>query len=270
MVSRRARIVWRPITIGKLRRATGSWWAYVLPTLALLVLWEGSTEWWGWAKRAFFSSPSQVFDRLLDWWLTGRIFQPVALTLGEALAGLVIGLVLGAVLGVLAGWYQWFDDVSDASFTFLYSVPFVVFAVVLRYVVGTTPAVPVIIAALACLWPTVFTVSAGMRSISPQLVRMAKMFGATDQQLFSTVALPSTVPYLTSVLRVAIGRALGGAIVGEYLASNAGAGYVMFNAASSFGMADALVFVVTIMAISLLLQEGIGVVERRVNAWRTL
>jgi ABC-type nitrate/sulfonate/bicarbonate transport system permease component len=258
------------LTAGGFRRVSSAWWAYIVPTAVLLVLWEGSTEWWGWAKRAFFSSPSQVLDRTLDWWLTGKIFQPVALTLGETLAGLVIGLLLGAVLGVLAGWYAWFDDLSDASFTFLYSVPFVVFAVVLRYVVGSTPAVPVIIATLACLWPTVFTVTAGMRSISPQLIRMARMFGATDQQLFRTVALPSTVPYLTSVLRVAIGRALGGAIVGEYLASNAGAGYVMFNAASSFGMADALVFVIVIMAISLVMQEGIGIVERRVNAWRTL
>jgi ABC-type nitrate/sulfonate/bicarbonate transport system permease component len=257
-------------TFGDLRRATSGWSAYVLPTAALLVFWEGSTEWWGWAKRAFFSSPSQVLERLLDWWLSGKILQPVALTLGEALAGLVIGLFLGAVLGVLAGWYQWFDDLSDAAFTFLYSIPFVVFAVVLRYVIGSTPAVPLIIAMLACLWPTVFTVSAGMRTISPQLIRMAKIFGATDQQLFRTVALPATVPYLTSVLRVAIGRALGGAIAGEYLASNAGAGYVMFNAASSFGMADALVFVITIMAISLVMQEGIGLVERRVNAWRTL
>ncbi len=244
--------------------------AYVLPVVAFLIFWQGATEWWRLARPAIFSSPSRIFGELLQWYGTGAILQPLATTLGEALAGLVLALVIGICLGIAVGWYRWLDALTDPTFTLLYSVPVIIFAVILRYLVGIGPAVPVITAFVASLWPIVFNVAAGMKGVSPQHVTMARIFGANDRQVFTTIALPTIVPYVTSILRIAVGRALGGAIVGEFMASTGGAGYIMFNAASNFGMSTVIVFALTIIAVSLILQQGINMLEARFSGWRMI
>lgn len=249
----------------------GEWLvAYVLPIAAFLLFWQAAVEWWQIGKRAIFSSPSQIVEGLIHWWGSGAIFAPLLLTLGEALLGLIVALVLGTVLGVLAGWYRWFDALADPVFTLLYSIPFVIFAVVLRYVLGVGPAIPVILALLACLWPTVFNVSGGIKSVPRDLIRMAKTLGASDRQVFRTVALPAMMPYLSAATRVAVGRALAGAVTGEFLGSTSGLGYRMFTAAYGFAMADVMVFIISLIAVSLLLQQVVNVADRWMGAWRTV
>jgi ABC-type nitrate/sulfonate/bicarbonate transport system permease component len=242
--------------------------AFVLPLVAFLLFWEGSVEWWRSAKRAIFSSPSQVFAGLGHWWGTGAILQPLLLTLAEALAGLLIALVVGTSLGILVGWYSKLDALTDPVFTLLYSVPFVVVAVILRYILGVGPAIPLILAFLACLWPTVFNVSGGMKSVPRELIRMARTFGAGEPRIFTSIAIPAMVPYLTSATRVAVGRALAGAVTGEFLGSTSGLGYRMFSAAYGFAMGDLMVFVVTLIIASLLLQQVVNIFDRLFDAWR--
>jgi NitT/TauT family transport system permease protein len=238
-----------------------------LPFVVVVAAWEMGVR-AGFLNPAFFSSPAGVLDGALHWYGTGKILPHLARTLGEILAGTTISFLVGVPTGILIGWYRRFADGTNPVLSFLDAVPAVAVAPMGPLVLGLGPWTAIILVVYLTIFPTVFNVAAGVRTVAHDLLRMGRHFGASDRQLFATIVLPSIVPYVIGVLRGTIGRALAGALVGEWLGSNAGLGSMMFDAAAIFEAKTVYVSALTVVALSLVASAMVAVAERRLWHWR--
>lgn len=241
--------------------------AKYLPFLALLLLWEVGAR-AGWLDAAFFSSPIGVLDSAVYWYGSGKILPQLGRTLLEILAGGGAAFVVGVPLGILVGWYRDFSDTASPVLLFLDAVPAVALGPVLPLVLGLGPWTAIVLVFYLTVLPLAINVAAGVRTVSNDLVRMSRHFGAGDAQLLAAIVLPTTLPYVLGATRGNIGRALAGALVGEWLGSNAGLGSMMFDAAGVFELKSVYVGALTVVLISLLASALLGRVERRLYRWR--
>ena len=121
---------------------------------------------------------------------------------------------------------------------------------------------------LGAIFPIVMNVMAGMRTLDEHLLRCARSFGATDRQILLTIALPSTLPFLIAGIRLAVGRALIGVVVGELVASTAGIGHMMAMASASFQTDKVFVGVMILAATGYGLTELLSRAEAHFERWR--
>jgi NitT/TauT family transport system permease protein len=239
-----------------------------LPFVLLLIAWEAAVR-AGLLNPAFFSSPVAVAMAAIDWYGTGKIVPHLAQTLEEIFAGVGLSFLIGVPLGILLGWYQWFAATTSPVLLFLNAVPAVAVGPVVPLVLGIGPWTAIALVFFLTVLPLAINVAAGVRTASADLLRMGRHFGAGDPQLLTTIVLPSVVPYLIGATRGNIGRALAGALVGEWMGSNGGLGWMMFNAAGIFEVKSVYVGAVTVVGISLLASGLLGLTESRLYRWRT-
>ena len=121
---------------------------------------------------------------------------------------------------------------------------------------------------LSTVFPILVSTITGVRTIDRDFIKVARSFGANDRQLFLTLALPSSVPMLLTGLRLGLGHALIGIVVGEMLGANAGIGYMMSLAGATFQTDRVMVGLLIIAGSGMLLTQGLRLIERRFEMWR--
>ncbi len=214
----------------------------------LLIAWQiAATA--GWINPFFTSYPSKIFSAFVELFVSGFIFKHLGRSALELFVGLTIGVCLGVVFGVLTGWYKAAQGLLGSFVTTFYVTPVIVLVPLLIVWFGVGVTVKVIVVSLAVFFPMVINVRAGIKNIDPDFIRTARAFGANDLQIFSTVALPSSLPYILSGLRLSIGRGLMGVIVAELYGSGAGLGYLMTLFSSTFQI-DKLMAVIVIFIVA--------------------
>jgi NitT/TauT family transport system permease protein len=238
-----------------------------LPFVVVLIAWEAAVR-AGILNPAFFSSPLGVFAAAVDWYGTGKIVPHLLRTTEEILAGVGLSFLIGVPLGILVGWYQWFSATANPVLLFLNAVPAVAVGPVVPLVLGIGPWTSIALVFFLTVLPLAINVAAGVRTASADLLRMGRHFGAHDWQLLATIVLPSIVPYIIGASRGNIGRALAGALVGEWMGSNGGLGWMMFNAAGIFEVKSVYVGAVTVVAISLVASALLSLAESHLYRWR--
>lgn len=232
----------------------------------VLGLWELAPA-LGWVKPLFTSSPSRIF--VAAQWLFAHGFwhdiRVSALAFGY---GFGLSLVVGVPLGVLMGWYRRFHAMFDPLITALYVTPRVALVPMLILWFGIGIESKVAIVFLGGVFAILLNVIAGMQTLDEGLVRCARSFGANDRQLFLTIALPSVLPFLMAGMKLAVGRALVGVLVGELVASNAGVGHMMARAGATFQTDKVFVGVVLLAAVGWSLTAFFQWIENRLSRWR--
>lgn len=234
--------------------------------LAFLLGWE-LLAWTGWIKPLFISSPSRIW-RAGQWLFANGFWNDIRVSLAEFSAGLGLSLLVGVPVGVLLGWYGRLRAMFDPMLTALYATPRVAFVPLLILWLGIGVQSKIAVVFMGAVFPILINISAGLRSLDETLVRCARTFGANDRQLFVTVALPSSLPFLVAGMKLAIGRALVGVIVGELVASNAGVGHMMSVAGATFQTDKVFVGVILLAGFGWMMTMLIGLLESRFNAWR--
>ncbi|HEX9003389.1 MAG TPA: ABC transporter permease [Blastocatellia bacterium] len=234
--------------------------------LAFLLGWE-LLAYSGWVKPIFISSPSRIW-RAGQWLFAHGFWNDIRVSLMEFSAGLALALLIGAPLGVLLGWYGRLRAMFDPLLTAVYATPRVAFVPLLILWLGIGVQSKIAVVFLGAVFPILINISAGLRSLDETLVRCARAFGANNRQLFVTVALPSSLPFLVAGMKLAIGRALVGVIIGELVASNAGVGHMMSVAGATFQTDKVFVGVILLAGFGWTTTALIGLLEARFNAWR--
>lgn len=186
----------------------------------------------------------------------------------ELLFGLLLATLIGLPLGLLIGWYRRLSYVLNPFINFLYATPRIALTPLLIIWFGINESSKVAIVFLMAVFPIIINTASGVQSLDPSVVRVARCFGAGDLQLFRTVALPGTVPFVVSGLRLAVGQALIGVFVAELSGAQHGVGMLMNNAGQQFQtstvFAGLIIFAVTGVTLTGLLRR----IERRFAAWR--
>lgn len=243
---------------------------YLLGTVAVVVLigvWELLA-----ALRIepviLLPGPGDVIGAFGQMFTSDTIWQDLGASGAELLYGLALAAVIGIPAGMLLGWYRRVGYLFDPIVNFFYSIPRIALGPLLIVWLGIGLSSKVALVFLMAFFPIVINTTTGMRDVDSHLVRAARCFGGGDLQIFRTIALPGSVPYVLSGLRLAVGQALIGVFVAELLGAQHGIGLLMNNAGQQFQTATVfaglIIFAVAGFALTALLRRA----EHHFDAWR--
>jgi NitT/TauT family transport system permease protein len=216
----------------------------------------------------FFSQPSDIALRLWDWLSTGFIWPHLATTLIEALLAFVIGTAFGVGLGLAFARVDLIAAVFDPYIRMFNALPRVILAPIFLLWFGLGIASKVALGVTLVFFVVFFNTYQGVREVDLVILNNARMLQATDRQLLRHVYLPSAMAWIFSSLHTSIGFALVGAVVGEYLGSARGIGYVVSQAEGVFDTTGVFAGLILTSAVVLCIDLGIERLERYLLRWR--
>ena len=256
----------RPAAQGKRRsRAAPSPWLGIVGVVAFLLAWEMLART---ASPLFIVPVAAVPNALKQQAQNGALWTDLLISLRELGIGFAIALGLGIPLGIILGWSPLLFAAANPFVTAANTVPRIALLPLVIIMFGLGIWSKVTIVALGAVLPILYNMIEAMRSLDLRLLRMARSFGAGDAALFRTVALPFSVPFLVSAIRIAIGRGMTGLITAELVAATAGLGFRMQEAATFFHTGIIYAYMVVIAMIALVLDYAARLLERRAASWR--
>jgi NitT/TauT family transport system permease protein len=209
------------------------------------------------------SRPSAVARTLVDLAGQGTLLAHVGLTLYESLLGFAIGTVGGIAIAAVMWWWAFASDVLDPYLVVLNATPKIALGPVFIIWLGVSVAAFVALAVSITLFITVLNVYTGFAGVERGKLVVAAAFGASRWQQFRKVVLPASLPTLVATLKVNVGLALIGAIVGEFLGAKAGLGHLIIYGQTIFSMSLVMTSVVLLTALAAAMYAVVYLVERR-------
>lgn len=232
-------------------------WIALAAHLALLAAWQA----WvmlGDVPKYVMPSPVETLAALgdtYDWW------SNTAVTAAQIFVGYGIACVFGVTVALLASWSQLVDKAVMPLMISLNMIPKValgpLFIVWFNY--GFTPNVLIVFA--ICVLPILLTTARGLHEVEPELLDLARSLKASRWQIFVKIQLPGALPYIFSGMKVATVLAVAGAVVGEFIASERGLGYLMLQVQVTLDTAAMFMAVLLITLIGVVLYGAVIVLE---------
>jgi ABC-type nitrate/sulfonate/bicarbonate transport system permease component len=216
----------------------------------------------------FMSAPSLVFKAAYQMFASGEIFNDLYVSGIEFVVGYILSIVVAIPFGIAIGWYKRFAYVCDPFVNAMNATPRIALLplVIIWLGIGILSKVGIIF--LGAVFPLLINTRDGVKTTPHNLLTAARSFGASEWQIFKSVVLPSTLPFILTGLRLAVGRALIGVMVGELYAATAGIGFMITVAGATF-QTDKVFVGVLIFAISgMTLTAVIDHYEHRFDKWR--
>ncbi len=243
-------------------------WLRQLATFAiLLAIWEAAGR-AGLLNPVFAPSPSQIAAALVDLFADGRIWPHLEATFTAALGGLALGIVVGIVLGVVAALLPAVAELLEPVMTLLNAVPRVILAPLFVIWLGIGLASKVALSFILVAVLIFFTVFSGIRQVDRGLVDRIVTLGGTRWALVRHVYMPSVTAWILSNLKVAVGFAFTGALVGEFVAATRGLGYLLSFAQSTYNSALMFALIFLILVVVLAIFVAAGRLEKHLLRWR--
>ncbi len=239
----------------------------VLIVVALIVFWEvGASK--QWIDPFIMSRPGKVVETIVGLYQSGKLWIHIATTVGETTFGFVVGTLGGTLIAILLWWSPKVARILEPYIVVLNSIPKVALGPV--FIVWLGSGAPAIIAmALAIsIIVTVMMVFNGFNEVDPDKIKLLKSFGATRIQVMTKVTLPASVPTIIAALKVNLGLSLVGTIVGEFLVSKEGLGYLIVYGGQVFNMSLVMTSVLILCAVAVILYYAVSVLERKVVRWK--
>ena len=216
----------------------------------------------------FFGEPLKVFERLWRWFVSGEIYEHLWVTLVETLLAFLIGTVFGVIVGLWLALAPAASVILDPYIKAINAMPRVILAPIFFVWFGLDIASKVALGVTLVFFIVFFNVYQGVREVSPVVLANARMLGASPRQLLRHVYVPSAMSWVFASLHNSVGLAFVGAVVGEYLGSARGVGYLIHQAEGFFDMNTVVAGIVLLSAFALLLDWAVGLVEKRLMVWQ--
>lgn len=233
----------------------------VLLFIFIVVLWEAAAQ-WRWIDPFIFSSPSRIVKTFADLHAARAIYHHIGITIMETAAGFIFGTVAGTVFAVLLWWSDFLAEVLDPYLVVLNSLPKIALGPIIIVWIGAGPPAIITVALLISVVVTVLGVYTGFAQVDPDKIKLLQTFGATKFQVLQKVILPASVPTIIAALKINVGLSWVGVIVGEFLVSRAGLGYLIVYGGQVFRL-DLVMTSVMILAIAAyLMYRGVAYLER--------
>ena len=243
----------------------------ILGTSAVIVFlaaWELVGNTLGLINPMFMSAPSLIFKAAIQLFASGEIYNDLYVSGLEFGWGYLLSVVVGVPFGIACGWYKKFAYIFDPFINAMNATPRVALLplVIIWLGIGILSKVGIIF--LGAVFPILINARDGVKTTPYNLLTAARSFGASEWQIFKSVVLPSTLPFILTGLRLGVGRALIGVMVGELYAATAGIGFMITVAGATF-QTDKVFVGVLIFAISgMIAMELLTRLESRFDKWR--
>jgi len=218
--------------------------------------------------RFFFSRPSDIASRILQWLRTGSIWPHLAVTMEEAVLAFALGAAAGVVFGFGLARARWLGALLDPYIRVLNALPRVVLAPIFLLWFGLGIWSKVALGITVVFFIVFFNTHQGVRDVDPVVVNNARMLGASEWQLVRHVLIPSALTWVFSSLHVSIGFAMIAVVVGEYLGAARGVGYLISQAEGTFDTTGVFAGMAVLSAVVLLIGWGVNRLERWLLRWK--
>jgi NitT/TauT family transport system permease protein len=217
----------------------------------------------------FFGEPLKIFARIGRWFFTARdIYEHLGVTLLETVLAFGLGTALGLACGLWLALSPLAAAIFDPYIKALNSMPRVILAPIFAVWFGLGVASKVALGITLVFFIVFFNVYQGVREVSPVILDNARMLGADRRQLLRHVYLPSATSWVFSSLHTSVGLAFVGAVVGEYLGSSRGVGYLILQAEGTFDINTVMAGILVLTGFALLLDAAVGRIERHLMKWQ--
>ncbi|MBL8116741.1 MAG: ABC transporter permease [Anaerolineae bacterium] len=213
-------------------------------------------------------APVDVLVKFRDVLLDGRLFNHTIATLVNVLVGLVAGLLLALTLGYAIAKTPILEDILSPIIVAIQSAPVVAYAPLLVIWFGSGPSSKIVTGALIVFFPMLMNTIVGIRNVPASLKDLMRSMQATPWQTFTRLEIPSAMPILMSGLKISATLAVIGAVVGEFISSNAGLGFLINLARSQYDTPLVLVAVLMLTLIARLLYGVVSLLERSLLSWQ--
>ena len=239
----------------------------ITAVILFMISWEGVVR-LSLVNPLFTSSPSRIVSTFIQMTHEGVLAKDIRVSGTEFLIGYGLAIAVGIVVGVAMGWYR---DVSAALQPFvsaLYSTPRIALVPLFIIWLGIGIWSKVAVVFLVAMFQILISTEAGVRAADESLIRTARSFGANDRQIFTSIVLPGSVPFLIAGLRLGLGQALVGIVVGELYAATAGIGYEIAVAGETFQTDRVFVGIVILASAAIVLMWALRQFESRFESWK--
>jgi len=239
-------------------------WALIATQIGILAgviaLWEiGARA--GWIDAFFWSQPSAIFNTLVIFFTTGDAWTDIGFTFRSTIFGFLIGTTAGSLFGLSFWWSRNYAAVVQPYIICLESIPKLALAPLIVLVFGIGLPSKVAVATALTLVVSTLTTYAGVKALDADGEKLFYSLGATRMQVFRKLVVPSCMPWIISVLRVNIGLALTGAIVGEFIASQHGLGRAILYAGQTYDIALVWVAVLVLSTLAVVMYAAVSWLE---------
>jgi NitT/TauT family transport system permease protein len=243
-------------------------WAILAAQIAILVgaigLWETAAT-RGWIDAFFWSQPSAIFHSLTIFFTNGDAWTDIAFTFRSTIFGFLLGTTAGSLLGLSFWWSRNYAAIVQPYIICFESIPKLALAPLVILVFGLGLASKIAIATALTLVVSTLTAYAGVKALDQDGEKLFYSLGASRLQVFCKLVVPSCLPWIISVLRVNIGLALTGAIVGEFIASQHGLGRAILYAGQTYDIALVWVAVLVLSTLAVIMYATVSWLERMLN-----
>jgi NitT/TauT family transport system permease protein len=216
----------------------------------------------------FFGEPLKVLSRLWNWFASGEIWAHLWVTLVETMLAFFIGTVCGVIIGLWLALSPITSAILDPYIKGFNAMPRIILAPIFAVWFGLGIASKVALGVTLVFFIVFFNVYQGVREVSPNVLANARILGASPRQLLRHVYLPSAMSWVFASLHNSVGLAFVGAVVGEYLGSASGVGYLILQAEGVFDINTVFAGILLLTAFALVLDWVVGLVERRLMVWQ--
>jgi NitT/TauT family transport system permease protein len=216
----------------------------------------------------FFTTPTRVVEAFYQLVVENKIQHHFYVSSIEFLFGLALAIAVGLPLGLIAGRSKTIDAMVDPYVTVFNATPRLIFLPLFILWFGIGMWSKVMIVFIGAVFPLLINTQEGVKNVDQVLVNVVRSFGANEWQVMRTVVLPNSVPYIVAGLRLAIGRAVLGVVVGEFFGASEGLGYMIASAATNYKVDVVFVGVAIFMGLSLALTLWVKKLESHLSRWR--
>lgn len=236
--------------------------------ILFLLTWETIGNWAGLINPMFMSAPSLIGKAAWQMFSSGEIYNDLYVSGIEFAWGYLLSVIVGVPFGIACGWYKRFSYTFDPFVNAMNATPRVALLplVIIWLGIGILSKVGIIF--LGAVFPILINARDGVKTTPYNLLTAARSFGASEWQIFRSVVLPSTLPFILTGLRLGVGRALIGVMVGELYAATAGIGFMITVAGATFQTDKVFVGVLIFALTGMVAMELLTRLESKFDKWR--
>ena len=224
--------------------------------------WETASR-YQWIDPLLFSSPTKIWDLFMVKAADGSLMNHVGVTLFETVLGFLLGTLLGTLLAALLWWSPFLSKVLDPYLVILNSMPKVALGPILIVALGPGFTSIIAMGTIISVIITAIVVYTSFREVDPNYLKVLQTFGAARHQAFKEAILPASFPTIISTLKVNVGLSWVGVIVGEFLVSSKGLGYMIIYGFQVFNFTLVLLSLVMIAVFATIMYQAVEWLERK-------
>jgi NitT/TauT family transport system permease protein len=242
-------------------------WRSLISLIVVLAAWELLGR-FVLTNRLFFVPASSVAEALVSMAADGTLLLHVSASFRSILFGMALAIIIGVAFGVLLGTSRMVSDYTEVYLNALYATPLVAIAPLLILWLGIGIASKIAVVFLISVFPIIISTASGVRNVDRHFIDVARAFGGKRQQIVAKVLMPAALPFVLTGVRLAIGRAIVGVVVGELFGANAGLGYLIYISGQTFDVPALFAGIVCLAFAGVSLTWALQALERRLVRWK--